>query len=107
MVGPSSTGAGHPARPAPSPLLAAKADSTEAQGVITHTLRGTSELDQDPISDRGYQTARPNAEVTELKRQLKAERLADYITRTVDVAPALSAEQRDRLSLLLRGGNAA
>lgn len=44
----------------------------------------------------------PSADVTELRRQLKAERLADYIRRTVDAAPELSAEQRDRLALLLR-----
>ena len=38
------------------------------------------------------------------RRNLKAERLADYITRVVDGAPPLSAAQRDRLALLLRPG---
>ncbi len=38
---------------------------------------------------------------------MRAERLADYIKRTVDAAPPLSVEQRDRLALLLRGGGAA
>lgn len=33
---------------------------------------------------------------------LRAERLADYIKRTVDAAPPLTAEQRDRLAALLR-----
>ena len=37
---------------------------------------------------------------------MRAERLADYIKRTVDAAPPLSVEQRDRLALLLRGGGA-
>ena len=46
----------------------------------------------------------PNADTTELRRQLKAERLEDYISRVVDAAPPLSAAQRDRLALLLRGG---
>lgn len=46
----------------------------------------------------------PDADVTELRRQLKAERLEDYIKRTVDAAPPLTADQRDRLALLLRGG---
>ena len=41
------------------------------------------------------------------RRNLKAERLADYITRVVDAAPPLTAAQRDRLALLLRGGVAA
>lgn len=49
----------------------------------------------------------PNADVTELHRELKESRLADYISRVVDEAPALSTEQRDRLALLLRGGDAA
>ena len=46
----------------------------------------------------------PQADVTELRRQLKAERLEDYIARTVDEAPPLTDDQRDRLALLLRGG---
>ena len=37
---------------------------------------------------------------------LKAERLAEHIKRTVDNAPPLTQEQRDRLALLLRGGAA-
>lgn len=46
--------------------------------------------------------ADPEADVTELRRRLKAERLEDYIQRTVDTAPPLTPEQRDRLALLLR-----
>lgn len=46
--------------------------------------------------------ANPAADVTELRRQLKAERLAEYIKATVDAAPALTNEQRDRLAALLR-----
>lgn len=38
------------------------------------------------------------------RRNLKTERLADYIRRAVDSAPPLTPEQRDRLALLLRGG---
>lgn len=49
---------------------------------------------------------RPNEDHTDLRRQLKAEQLADYIKRTVDAAPPLTPEQRDRLALLLRGGGA-
>ena len=33
--------------------------------------------------------------------ELRAARLADYIQRTVNAAPPLTAEQRDRLALLL------
>jgi len=45
-------------------------------------------------------------ELVDARRNLKTERLADYIVRVVDDAPALSAAQRDRLALLLRGGAA-
>jgi len=41
------------------------------------------------------------------KRDLRAERLAEHIARVVADAPPLTAEQRDRLALLLRGGDAA
>lgn len=51
--------------------------------------------------------ANPDADVTDLRRQLRAERLAEAIKKTVDEAPPLTAEQRDRLALLLRGGDAA
>ena len=37
------------------------------------------------------------------RRNLRAARLEDYIRRTVDAAPPLTAEQRDRLAVLLRG----
>lgn len=40
------------------------------------------------------------------KRDLREARLAAYIQRTVDEAPPLTPEQRDRLALLLRGGAA-
>jgi hypothetical protein len=48
----------------------------------------------------------PDADVTYLRQQLKAERLEDYIRRVVDHAPPLTAEQRDRLAVLLRGDDA-
>lgn len=43
-------------------------------------------------------------ELLDARRRLKAERLAEYIRKTVDAAPPLTPEQRDRLSILLRGG---
>jgi hypothetical protein len=43
-------------------------------------------------------------ELVDARRNMRAERLADHIRRTVDAAPPLTAEQRDRLALLLRGG---
>lgn len=43
-------------------------------------------------------------DLLDARRKLREARLADYITRTVDAAPALTADQRDRLAALLRGG---
>lgn len=43
-------------------------------------------------------------DLVEARRNMRAERLADYIKRTVDAAPPLTPEQRARLSLLLSSG---
>jgi hypothetical protein len=45
-----------------------------------------------------------NADVTELRRQLKAERLALHIQQVANSAPQLSDEQRAELAALLRSG---
>lgn len=37
------------------------------------------------------------------RRDLRAARLEEYIRRTVDAAPPLSVEQKDRLAALLTG----
>lgn len=50
----------------------------------------------------------PNGQgIQEARRDLAASKLADYIRKTVDAAPPLTEDQRDRLALLLRGGDAA
>ncbi len=46
-------------------------------------------------------------ELVDARRNLRAERLAVHIARTVAEWPALSPAQLDRLSILLRGGDAA
>lgn len=40
--------------------------------------------------------------IAEARTELAAQRLADHIRRTLDTAPPLTPEQRDRLALLLR-----
>ena len=45
--------------------------------------------------------------LADARRDLAAAKLADYIARTVDAAPALTLEQRDRLAMLLRGGGSS
>ena len=48
--------------------------------------------------------ASDDPELIDARRNLKAERLADYIQRTVDAAPPLTAEQRLRLAGILTAG---
>lgn len=45
--------------------------------------------------------ADPNADVTPLRQQLKAERLEEYVLRVVDESPPLTQAQRERLVRLL------
>ena len=40
-------------------------------------------------------------DLLDARRNLRAARLEDYIRRTVDAAPPLTSEQRDRLAALL------
>lgn len=46
--------------------------------------------------------ANPDADVTDLRRQLRAERLEEHIRAVVAEAPPLTDQQRDRLALALR-----
>lgn len=55
---------------------------------------------------RRHHPNRPDL-VGDAQRDLRAATLADHIKRTVDAAPPLTADQRDRLAVLLRGGAAA
>lgn len=43
-------------------------------------------------------------ELEAARRDLSEARLADYITETLAAAPSLTQDQRDRLALLLLGG---
>lgn len=49
--------------------------------------------------------ADPTADVTELRRQLKAERLAEHVAKVVAEAPPLNKEQLHRIAGLLGGGH--
>lgn len=44
----------------------------------------------------------PEEDHTELRRDLKAAKLEEYVARVVAEAPPLSPEQRDRLAMLFR-----
>ena len=50
---------------------------------------------------------RPTADHSDLKRALKAAQLEETIARTVESWPPLTSAQRDRLAVLLRGGDTA
>lgn len=49
--------------------------------------------------------AADDPELVAARQNLRTERAADYIRETVDAAPPLTTEQRDRLALLLRRGD--
>jgi hypothetical protein len=49
----------------------------------------------------------PEADLSDLRRQLKAERLAEHIKQAIDSAPPLNAEQRAKIAALLTGGGDA
>ena len=51
--------------------------------------------------------AADDPELIDARQKLRTERAAAYIAKTVDAAPALTAAQRDRLALLLRGSDVA
>ncbi len=74
-------------------------------------MRRTRTVDPDVARLRarigGIRKHHPAADTTELGRDLAAAKLANYIRKTVDAAPPLTPAQRDRLALLLRGGDAA
>lgn len=55
------------------------------------------------IASLSRSRAPDDPDLLDARRKLKTERLADAIRETVDAAPALTAEQRDRLAVLLRG----
>lgn len=44
----------------------------------------------------------PDADLTDLRKQLKAERLAEHVAKVVDSAPPLTDDQRARIAGLLR-----
>ncbi|MEA9997840.1 MULTISPECIES: hypothetical protein [unclassified Cryobacterium] len=60
-------------------------DWTKTRSKIAHTIKKN-----------------PSADTTELRRQLKAERLEEHVARVVASAPPLTPEQRDRIAALLR-----
>ncbi len=43
-------------------------------------------------------------EIIAERRNMRAERLADYVAKVVAEAPPLTPAQRDRIAVLLRGG---
>ena len=46
----------------------------------------------------------PNADVTDLRRDLKAARLAEHVEKALSDAPPLTDAQRHRIARLLIGG---
>jgi len=42
--------------------------------------------------------------LAEMRRELRAQRLEEHVAKVVQAAPPLTAEQRDRIAAILRGG---
>lgn len=59
------------------------------------------------LSARKAALVRHRGNSTETAAALAVEQLAEYVKRVVAQAPPLTAEQRDRIAALLRGGAAA
>jgi hypothetical protein len=47
----------------------------------------------------------PHADLSELRHQLRVEKLEQHILEVVESAPGLNAEQAEKLAGLLRGGD--
>jgi len=67
-----------------------------SQADVLHYRGRVAGLSRDRLPD--------DPELLDAKRNLRAENLAVHIAELVDAAPPLTAEQRDRLAALLRGG---
>lgn len=63
---------------------------------ITHERARVASLTRSRSAD--------DPDLLDARRNLAAERLARYIRQTVDAAPPLTPEQRDKLALILTGG---
>jgi hypothetical protein len=48
-------------------------------------------------------TPERDSSVEDARRDLAAEKIAEFVTKTMATAPPLSADQRDRLAAILRG----
>ncbi len=56
------------------------------------------------LSARNAALVRHGGDTTQTAADLAAERLAEYVAKVVAQAPPLTAAQRDRIAVLLRGG---
>lgn len=74
----------------------ARSPPPEALVSFTHERARVASLTRSRTAD--------DPELLDARRNMRTERLADYIARVVDAAPPLTPAQRDRLALLLRPG---
>jgi hypothetical protein len=67
----------------------------------------TWEQDRALLARRSQDLPSDHPELTELRRKIKAKRLELHVAEAVASAPPLTAEQRDRIAAILRGGGDA
>lgn len=72
------------------------------EGKLSTTAEPLRVLQAKLNANKRWHADRPDI-VDPLKREIAEAKLAEYIRRVVDQAPPLTAAQRDRLALLLRG----
>ena len=65
----------------------------------------TWEHERAVLARRTREVGADHPTVADARRDFRAARLAAYIEKVVAQAPPLTNEQRDRLALLLRGGD--
>lgn len=69
-----------------------------ASGQVRHRRARVAALSRSRLPD--------DAEFVKAQQELKAVSLTEYVERVVNSAPPLTAEQRDRIAAILRGGAA-
>ncbi len=73
--------------------------------MTSSVLRARSRLGNEQKRQKHDPTPEGAQRVDQARRDLAAVKLEAYIQRVVDEAPELTAEQKSRLALLLRGGS--
>lgn len=70
---------------------------------MSTTVQTTWKQKRGTLARRCQDLPPDHPEIIELRRELKAQRLQEHIAEVIESAPALTAQQRERIAELLRG----